>query len=604
MNSPKFIWSIYIYFFDSYSFLNAKADIGIALGSMFLGQGQEEKKKGRTTMKKQLTKAIAVVLAGVMVLGLAACGAQKEQEESSKTPAPSSKVEESNQEESKEEFVISYPIDTDKTFSYFACDGGWFSSSLSSFDESPYHQKLAELTGVDVQFDRQPADANGWVALDLLLAEEEDRPDVFNRGWFDTSVVSNWIADDVIIDLTDYLPTYAPDFWELINTPEMASTKAVITDEEGRFYYIPFLSQSRYNLTYIGPAIRQDWLDECGLKTPVTMDDLENVLVTFKEKYGATFGCVPGRFNAAGLASGTGAMASLKANLYVDDNGKIQCANVQPEWKEFLTYMNKWMDMGLIDPDFFNMDANMLRQKAVEGKIGVAVVSQSELSNIVNDAVAAENGADWVGIEYLRTAPGEPTSWIQTQASQYSSTPATFITTACDEDLIPLVLAWVNYAYTEEGMMFTNFGVEGETYTKDADGNIQWTDLINNDPLGASAAREKYTAAQCQLPTVLMESCVRLRNVEVAQVAVDKWINNTVANDRMLPGLVRTEDENVVYTDKWTALSTYIEENAIYFMSGERSLDEFDAFVAELEKMGLQDVIDVQQAAYNRFISK
>ena len=39
-------------------------------------------------------------------------------------------------------------------------------------------------------------------------------------------------------------------------------------------------------------------------------------------------------------------------------------------------------------------------------------------------------------------------------------------------------------------------------------------------------------------------------------------------------------------------------------MTGERSLDECDDFVAELEEMGLQDVLDVQQAAYDRFISR
>ena len=32
--------------------------------------------------------------------------------------------------------------------------------------------------------------------------------------------------------------------------------------------------------------INQDWLDECNLDTTVTFDDLENVLLTFKDKYG------------------------------------------------------------------------------------------------------------------------------------------------------------------------------------------------------------------------------------------------------------------------------------------------------------------------------
>lgn len=554
--------------------------------------------------KKQLSKALSLLLAGTMILGLAACGA-KEQPESSEEPSKVQESEANTQESTETEpevFEVTYPIDTDVTFKFVTTDGGYKSSEIDSFDDSPYHQNLEKLTGIDVEWEFV---SGGSKSISLLLAYEDEAPDVFNTAWFNgTTLVSDWVDEGLLTDLTDYLPIYAPDFWERINSPEYETTKRMITDDEGRFYYIPFLSENHYISTYQGPIIRQDWLDECGLDVPVTIDEFENVLITFKEKYGATLGGNMGAFNNAGVASGTGAMSSMKAALYIDDNGKVQCANVQPEWKELMTYINKWYEMELIDVDFFNTNGTMQRQKALDGDIGVIFVAQSQMSNILNDAAEAGNGAEWVPMEYLRTAAGEPTSFIQTQNSLYANDSATFISSTCPEELIPVILQWVNYGYTEEGMTFINYGVEGETYTKDASGNIQWTEVITEDPVGVSAAMLKYCGAMAGLPGVKAEGMVRLRNVELAAKAVDLWIANTEVHDHIMPTMVLNWEESIIYTDKWSTISTYIGECATKFFTGELSLDEWDNYVKELENMGLQDVLDVQQSAYDRFISK
>lgn len=558
-------------------------------------------------MKKRLLKVASLMLAGTMVLGLTACGAEKGSKSSEVSREESSSQVESSTQTSTEEvsaepeaFEVTYPIETDLTFKFITTDGVRHSSEFSSFDESPYHQHLKKLTGVDpeIQF------VAGGPTFNMLIADKNDRPVAFNNGWFSTSQVEEWKDAGIIIDLTDYLPTYAPDFWEWINKPEMEMTKRLVTDDEGRFYYIPFLIENDYVGTYAGTAIRKDWLDECGLDVPVTLADLENVLIKFKEKYGAVLGGRLNYFNMAGFASGADAYANLTARLYIDDIGKVQLANVQPEWKELMETYHRWYEMDLFDSDFFTANASMVRQKALDGTIGVVQVSQSVLTDFLNDAEEAGNGAEWVAIEYLRTAPGEPTSMIQMASSRYDNSGATFITDKCPEELIPVILQWTNYGYTEEGIMFANFGVEGESYTLDANGNVQWTKLMTEDPIGVTAAMNKYCGAMNNMPTIKTEQMVRLRNNEVAQEAVELWIKNTEAGDHLKPNLTLSWDENIFYADNWSAISTYIGECATKFLTGEMSLDEFDNYVKEIEGMGLQQVLDAQQSAYDRFISK
>ena len=562
--------------------------------------------------KKWLSKVLSLTLAGVMLLGVTACGQQKQEESKSKETSKteqSSQVESSQQTSSEvgstepEVVEVTYPLDTDVTFTMFITSACAPHKSLSGFEESPWHIKLVEKTGVDVKWSKGPT-GEGNKALTLLLAEEKDRPDVWDRASTPSSLIKEWIQDDVILDLTNYLPKYAPDFWEYINRPENETARKSIVDDEGRYWYIPSMRESTYNITYQGPMIRKDWLDACGLNIPVTMDDMEKVLIAFKEKYGAAYAGTLSYFKNVGFCAGTDAFASLTFKTYVDDNGKIQCGNVQPEWKAYLEYINRWYEMGLIDADFFTADNAMVQQKAANNKAGVIFAAMSQLTKYVDDAEKNGNGAEWIGIEYLRTAAGEPTSMIQTSASNFDNVDTIFINSKIEEDKIPVVLNWLNYFFTEEGMEYANFGEKGEVYTRDAEGNVKWTELITNDPLGTSAALAKYTGWTGTGIGIQSADFVRAKNAQQAVDAVYKWIENTEGMEHCVPLLSYTDDESMQYKDRQAAISKYVEEVALKFVTGEKSLDEFDAFVAELDKLGLQECLKAHQSAYDRFLAR
>lgn len=558
-------------------------------------------------MKKNwLLKSLSLVLAGTMMLGIAGCGNtddNKSVEKSTDTEVSGSSeigtsTAVSGENQKEDEFVLSYPLDTDIAFSFFVADT--LVPPDHNFDKSLWHQGLEEATGIKVEWQFQPGDT--YTNLDLTLAVKEDRPDAFTRAIWDNTTETQWIVDDVIVDLTDYLPIYAPDLWEYLHKEGNESTLKAVTDDEGRFWYVPGLRESLATTNYTGPVIRQDWLKECGLDMPITMEDWEKVLVAFNEKYGAKFVTRLGAFKSNGLASGTGAMGGLAGGFYLDD-GKVKLANIQPEWKEYISYLAKWYDMGLIDEDMFAGDNAMLRQKALNGETGIIFNSQSQLTLYCQDADANNTGAEWVGLSYPRTEAGAPTSCIQVGVDTTYSQRA-YISTTCDKEKIPTILAWLNYPYTEEGMLYYNYGQEGVSYTLDANGTPQWTDLVLNDPNGRDEGIKKWSAMTGTCIGVQLVSFVESRNIPVAVEAARTWFENTEAPKYMLPTLSLTEDETLVYADTWNACSTYIEECAIAFMTGEKSLDEFDAYVQELNKLGLQDIISIQQAAYDRYVSK
>lgn len=64
-----------------------------------------------------------------------------------------------------------------------------------------------------------------------------------------------------------------------------------------------------------------------------------------------------------------------------------------------------------------------------------------------------------------------------------------------------------------------------------------------------------------------------------------------------------TTEESEIVNSNLADMSTYIAENLVKFLVGEKSMDEWDPFIADLNKLGLQTIIDTYQSAYDRYLS-
>jgi putative aldouronate transport system substrate-binding protein len=83
-----------------------------------------------------------------------------------------------------------------------------------------------------------------------------------------------------IADLTDLLPKYAPNLWNLIPVSVWNAIKASDPTGKGRIYWIPDVAMFARN----GGHIRQDWLDKVGMRIPKTQAEYVSVLRAFRDK--------------------------------------------------------------------------------------------------------------------------------------------------------------------------------------------------------------------------------------------------------------------------------------------------------------------------------
>jgi putative aldouronate transport system substrate-binding protein len=49
-------------------------------------------------------------------------------------------------------------------------------------------------------------------------------------------------------------------------------------------------------------------------------------------------------------------------------------------------------------------------------------------------------------------------------------------------------------------------------------------------------------------------------------------------------------------------IDTYVQEQVVKFIRGDRPLSEFDSFAATLRTMGIEEVIEMKQIQYERFL--
>ena len=71
-----------------------------------------------------------------------------------------------------------------------------------------------------------------------------------------------------------------------------------------------------------------------------------------------------------------------------------------------------------------------------------------------------------------------------------------------------------------------------------------------------------------------------------------------------MPKISLTTEESDIYTSTYNDINTYVSETVLLFINGDKPLDEFDEFVDNIKNLGIQDCLDCQQAAYDRYLKR
>jgi len=265
--------------------------------------------------------------------------------------------------------------------------------------------------------------------------------------------------------------------------------------------------------------------------------------------------------------------------------------------------MNKWYKDGLIDNNFTGIQFAAVRSGAAEGKYGVIVCGSGDAKNFVADAAKNNNGANWVGMPYIKDANGKIRR-AQHAYSTWAGSMGAYVTTSCSEEEAIVAVKFLDYWFSEEGVEYVNFGEEGVGHTKDANGKPVYSDLIMKDPRGVRAGGNDYTASYNPPVGLQIYDGVAQRYDQAFRDVTAIWNKDNEADKYLQPNLTYTSEEQKKHADLNAALNTYVAEMAMKFVVGEESLDKFDSFIETLKTMGMEELLTIRNTAYQRYLAK
>ena len=572
-----------------------------------------------------MKKSIAILLSMCLIFGLfTACGgtapaaeasasapAPQEEAASAGTPAeeaqPEPAAEAEPQEISAQEIaeetepeivhLVEFPIE--ESFSISVSESTTPSLTGSALigddgSELGWAKWLQERTGADIEVDLYSfLDATD--KQNLMIASG-DYTDILVGQLNYAGGVDGAVEEDVLTDIAEYAE-YMPDYMNTLfqNVNNVAAAYSTgnhltafygINDPDARADY--------------GPVIRQDWLDELGLQSPETYDELHDVLTEFKNAYDATlwisaYGGVPGDFSGGygfpEYAGGAGFPTEVK-------DGQFRFAPAVDGFQDYLRMMHQWYSEGLIYPDFLSQGgADYPANDLFTGdKIGVWF---TYVSYIDAEQTLLEQGTIapivWPSLE-----KGKPCEYGKApNNSGVDGMGAFSVTTASDD--IPLLCAIFNEFYTEDGYDFCNWGTEGETYVINDDGTRSFTDLIVNDPysLGANVMMTYYFFKDG--PFLYNNERYLASYSDVQLEAANMWTTSRSAAQLS----TMTVDQMYEFYTLQSDISTVYQEYVVKFIVGDKDIEaDWQEFMDQLDGCGLERFLELGQTGVDQYADR
>ncbi len=559
-------------------------------------------------MNRYLKKGLSIFLSSLMVLSITV-GCTQKQQPANTTPTNSAtqSATPGNETPSNEPTSI-YPIKTDYTLKFWSQMNPNLFGIADNLGETPLGKEIERQTGVKVKY-IHPTQGQERDQFNIMLVSG-DIPDIVEFNWASEypGGPEKAIADKLIIPLNEAIDKYSPNLKKLI-TEDPALEKQLKTDN-GNYYNYPMIRVSTIARVFRGPIIRKDWLDELNMPLPVTIDDWYNTLKAFKDKKGATAPFVAeytqssgntGYVNNSGMSLYDTFVGAYQTSdgFYVNDEGKVKYGPIEPQYKEFLTTFRKWYEEGLIEKEFALSDKKNMESKMLGDKSGATVGLLSGVIGKMMDNMKSKNPSfNLVGATYPVLKAGD-TPFSGQADDLYNPKASAAIMTSCKN--VEVAAKWLDFAYSEAGSLVYNFGVEGESY-KMVDGYPKVTEFIMKNPDG-----KPFTQMQPQYMKLNGAFAVDPRASEQVMAypqmpeASNRW-SQTNAKLHNLPAcLTPTTEESKELATIITNTNAYAAQMFSKFVMGVEPLDNFDKFVDEMKKMGIERAIEIRQNSYERY---
>lgn len=551
-------------------------------------------------MKKNLKRALAFLLCTVMLLALAGCAP--------KAPAAGSTA--AGGEDILNPVgtfpIVKTPIEM-RVFTISA-------PNVEDLATNDFTKFLEEKTGIKMIFETATRD-DYKEKLNLALSTN-DYPDLVM--WFGPDMAKYGVKENIFIQLDDLLEENAPNYMK-----QVGDNIGITRQTDGHIY-----SMAEINDCYHCMYAKKMWvntmqLEKLEMPIPTTTQEFYDTCKKFLEvnpKGIAIGGADKGwhaKFqeyfiNSFGFTPGLS--QTYQDETAVDGNGKVFCTSTMPEYKDALTYMKSLFDLGAIYEGDFTQTEEQLKTLVNQEDEPVLFLPTGTISNHIDAAADPERYSHYEVMEPLKGPDGVQNATFM----KYSVGECDFAIT--DKCKYPeAALRWADYFYTTEGQLSAQFGAEeGKDWVLNPEGKVG----LNGEPalyevLNAysgepqnhdwqdvciSGRTNEFRLGSATDPNVDVKSADGLEQLlyNSSKEKMAPYAQDTTKYD-VLPTLKLTDDESGKIQTIGVEVEKYLAESQVAFITGKKDIEgDWDAYLKDLDNLGLPTLLEVYQVAYDR----
>mgnify|MGYP000195914777 FL=1 len=411
-------------------------------------------------------KVVSLMLVSAMVAGmLAGCGSDSGSSKGGSSTETGSAAEASSSGETADD---KSPI----TFEYFNADGkngNW---------DNPVAKAITEATGVtlDVTYPvASQGDAKEDVAL--MIANDEYPDMIYAKG-----SATDLYQAGALIDMTDLIEKYGPNIKKMYGA-ELEKLKW--SQDDPGIYQLSYSGVNQKTLT-TGGSCQIQWaaLKENDYKYPKTLDEYEKMIKSYLAAHpktedgldmiGITMSASDWHWmitlgNPAGLIADA---SPDNGQWIIDDEYNVHYKHVTDEEKEYFKWLCRMYNEGILDPNFATQTDDDYIAKVASGRV-VAITDAEWHYSQCEATLVADGKVD-------QTYVGLPVTLREDQVEKallYQGTTVGWgmaITKSCEDPV--RAIKFLDYLCSDEGQILYHWGIEGENYFLDDDGQPYRTD--------------------------------------------------------------------------------------------------------------------------------
>jgi putative aldouronate transport system substrate-binding protein len=478
----------------------------------------------------------------------------------------------------------------------------------------PLKQDWDILTKIEEQrnvtFDVQSVPLADWQQKRSLLISSGDAADLIPSTY--AADVETLTSGGALLPVSDYLD-YLPNFTDKVEKWGLQEDLDRLRGDDGKFYVLPGLHENPKPSYSI--AIRADLWEEQGLEDPETWEEFQEQLKIIDEAYPELDYAYTDRWSINGPIEGTLQAASgnfgTEAGWGFGDgmtwNGsEYEYTGSSDGYRQLVEYFSGLIAEGLMDPESLTQEDDPAIAKFTTGKAAAIGVNDQEILRYRTGFQEAGNTE--AEVRQIVVPAGPAGNMMDATTGGRFESGIALASTAAERDDFVAMLQFVDWLYfSDEGLEFAKWGVEGETYTKDASGKRTLAEDIDINGLNPGAPKMLNTdfgyhngvfMLNHGATADLVQSMLRPEVIEFLEAMSEKDVADPG------PGIPLNEMEREQASLLQTNLQDMVMTNTAQFLLGDRPMSEWDAYVAELEGAGMGQYVEIVNGAAERAASR